>query len=478
MKRTILAWAVLSGLMFPTASTAQQAKHITPGVSVNDLRMERNGRFLTTEMDVDLTELDVDINRATLLTPRLVNGKDSVDLPSIGIYGRRRYYYYVRNGIGSLSGKDERVHRASRKPDRIDYSCSVAYEDWMDGATLKFHRSDWGCCQEILAEYEGMLGRHNEQFFPELVFETPEADSMKTRSLSGSAFIDFRVNKTDIDPDYRGNSYELSKIDGTIDSVRQDKDVTIKQVWLKGYASPESPYAHNTYLAKNRTQSLKEHLLRRFDFDEKVITTAYEPEDWEGLKHYVEGSNLEHRDGILQLIAADMNPDAKEDKIRRMYPQDYNFLKDYCYPALRHTDYRIEYNIRIFTDLEEIKRIMAESPQKLSQNEFYLVANSYEEGSPEFTEVFETAVRLFPGDTVANLNAGNAAMRLGNHEAAHKYLDRAGHSAKAVYARGALAIREKDYERAVAFLEDARKMGLKEAERTLAEMKERGYIEK
>ena len=49
----------------------------------------------------------------------------------------------------------------------------------MNGATLKFHRSDWGCCQEILAEYEGILGRHDEAFFPDLIFVQPAAEIVK-----------------------------------------------------------------------------------------------------------------------------------------------------------------------------------------------------------------------------------------------------------------------------------------------------------
>lgn len=116
------------------------------------------------------------------------------------------------------------------------------------------------------------------------------------------------------------------------------------------------------------------------------------------------------------MIDSDMEPDAKEAKIKRAYPEEYRFMLQNFYPALRHTDYRIDYNIRTFSTAEEIERIMAEQPQKLSQNEFYLVAEKYEPGTDEFTEVFETAVRMFPNDTVANLNAANAAIRRDDSE--------------------------------------------------------------
>lgn len=452
---------------------AQEAENIIPDVRICDFQMNRDGKYLTVEMDLNLKALNVDANRAVVITPRLVNGADSLDLPSVGVYGRRRYYYYERNGVGAITGESENAYRASRKPDNISYSNPVVYEDWMDGAILKLRRSDWGCCQEVIAEYDVLLGKHTEAFFPELVFVRPDAVAVKSRSLSGRAFVDFPVNKTEILPDYRRNAVELGKIQATIDSVRGDRDVSIVGVWLKGYASPDSPYSHNRNLAMGRTWSLKEYIQRLYSFASSVINTAYEPEDWEGLRLYVEQSDINHRAEILAIIDSAMEPDAKETKIKKSYPKEYTFLLQNCYPALRHTDYRIDYNIRSYSDVEEIKRIMMSQPQKLSLNEFYLVANTYSPGTKEFTDVFETAVRMYPDDEAANLNAANAAMRHGDHEAAHRYLAKAGGSAEAVYSRGALAIREKDYATARRYLQKAKDMRLEQAGKTLDELSSR-----
>lgn len=473
MKRTLFILAAMSGIVNMPETVAQNTKYITPDISIENFNMNREGKYLAVEIDLDLNKLDVDANRAVLLTPRLVNGTDSLNLPSVGIYGRRRYYYYIRNGMGSISGDNETVYRAADKPDSLVYNNLAEYKGWMDGAMLKFHRSDWGCCHEILAEYDGILGRHSEAFFPELVFVQPKAEIMKNRSLSGSAYIDFPVDQTVIYPDYRRNTVELGKIQATIDSVRNDDDVTITSVWLKGFASPESPYKHNTELAIGRTAALKKHIGQLYHFADSIIRTDYEPEDWDGLRRYVEQSNINHRSEILALIDSDMAPDAKEAKIKRTYPEEYRFMLQNFYPALRHTDYRIDYNIRKFSEVEEIKRIMAEHPQKLSQNEFYLVAGEYEPGTDEFTDVFETAVRMFPNDEVANLNAANAAIRRDDFGMARRYLDKAGNSAEAVYARGALAVREGDYDAALQYLDKAKTMGLEQAGRTLDELNER-----
>ncbi len=481
INRTTIYGTIMSAVaLFGVSATAQtpsatECGSTIEGVTVSEVKVGRAGDYLDIAMHIGLGELEVDGNRAVVLTPRLSNGNESVDLPSVGIYGRRRYYYYVRNNGGSmLTGADETSYRASDRPAGVDYHRMVPYQEWMDGASLTLHRSDYGCCNTLLANGCGELATYTETkvraFFPELIYVRPQAEAVKSRSLEGSAYIDFPVNETEIYPDYRRNTVELGKIRATIDSVRNDRDVTITQVWLKGYASPESPYDNNRRLAMGRTAALKDYIQRLYSFGAGLIATDHEPEDWAGLRRYVEQSGLDHKAEILALIDSDREPDNKEWKIKKTYPEDYRYLLDNCYPALRHTDYRIAYTIRGYSDVEEIERIMRTQPQKLSLNELYLVAQKYEPGTDEFTEVFETAVRMYPGDETANLNAANAAMRRGDNVSAARYLAKAGDTPEAVYARGALAIRTGDIETARRLLGEAKARGLEQAGVTLDEL--------
>ena len=84
--------------------------------------------------------------------------------------------------------------------------------------------------------------------------------------------------------------------------------------------------------------------------------------------------------------------------------------------------------------------------------------------------MFETAVRMFPDDSIANLNAANAAMRRGDLTGAKRYLAKAGNSPETVYARGALAIRQKDYDNARRYLNEAKSLGLEQAGTTLEQL--------
>lgn len=201
-----------------------------------------------------------------------------------------------------------------------------------------------------------------------------------------------------------------------------------------------------------------------------MITTASDPEDWTGLRAYVENSNLLHRDEIIEVIDGSLEPDAKEWRIKSTWPEEYAFLLQNCYPALRHTDYRIAYDVRRYTDVNEIRRVMQTRPQNLDLNEFYLLAAEYEPGTPEFTEVYETAVRMYPDDPVANLNAANAAMRRDDHDAAARYLAKAGQSPEVTYARAAIEIRKNNIAAAKPLLKQAAAQGVGQAAETLRQL--------
>ena len=81
-----------------------------------------------------------------------------------------------------------------------------------------------------------------------MVYVSPTKEIVKTRNVSGEAFIDFPVGKSQILPDFRRNPAELAEIRRTIDEVRNDRDITITSLSFEGYASPEGPYATNERL--------------------------------------------------------------------------------------------------------------------------------------------------------------------------------------------------------------------------------------
>lgn len=332
MKRFIVIMtALLAGVSAADAQTVN-------GVTVESYTMERSGDYVIVDLDIDLSDLKVKGSQVAVLTPHIVRDTMSVALKSVGVYGRNRHFYYERNEELAPTSGDDLKYRNRKTPDMISYHAVIPFESWMDGCQLVFEREDCGCNNSTLAKQGNILIERFplEPYTPTLLYIRPQAEPTKTREVSGSAFVDFPVNKTDIRPSYRNNVAELAKITGSIDEVKADEDVTITSIAIKGYASPESPYQNNERLAKGRTEALKEYVENLYNFEDGFIVTSYEPEDWAGLERYVEASNLKHKEAILNLIRSDEEPDRKEWLIKSAYKEDYRFLLDNCYPALRH----------------------------------------------------------------------------------------------------------------------------------------------
>lgn len=440
-------------------------------VSVRNLSVSQTEGTLFIAMDLDVSALKVRSNREVLLTPALTNGENTLSLPAVQVAGRNRYYHHLRNGK-----KTPDAAMLYRRSDVsvIAYRTTVPYEKWMDTARLVTLNEVCGCCDETISDgNEPLLALRLEpkRFVPAFVYVRPKPEP-KINVLEGSAYIDFPVNRTEIHENYRRNPVELQKIRSTIDAVRNDADTRILALTIKGYASPESPYANNERLAKGRTQTLKEYVRKQYDFPESIIATAYEPEDWAGLERAVENSDLQNRDGILALIRSNTEPDAKELEIKKNYPADYAWLLKNVYPGLRHSDYAVKYEVRAYTDIEEIKRLLKTRPQKLSLNEMYLAVQDMEPGSEEYNEAFEIAVRMFPNDEAANLNAANTAMGGGDLKSAERYLAKAGDMPETVYARGLHAAMSEDYGTARRLFSEARERGVEGAEAMLKRIEE------
>ena len=420
-------------------------------IEITDVLLKRNGDLFTVGADLDLQNFKLGGDKVSLFTPILRNGENSLALAPLGIYSHNRYIQYLRESKTPLGGEAEVSFRNSRRPQHFIFNESVEYEEWMNGATLYIQRYEYGCCNTLLSSDIIPLGKWFENIYtPAYIYETNiKAETEKLRQLSGRAYVDFPVNKIVIYPEYRNNTYELGKIIATIDSVKNDKDITVRSLSIAGTASPEGPYQNNVYLAKNRTIALKDYVRNLYNFPEDFIKTSYEPVDWKGLQEWLEGNNLQNKDQILAIVTSDMEPYARNSKIKSDYPEQYQWLLTNVYPSLRHSDYLIEYVIRTYSDIDEIREVINTTPQKLSLNEIYLLANSLEPGSEEYNEVFETAVRLYPNDETANLNAANIALQKNDLTSAKKYLDKAGDSDLANYARGIYVMKTGDFNKAL-----------------------------
>ena len=473
MKNLILLFSLIFSMVLPSIAAQSAPQTLAQGdIAVQSFSMERVGDQVVVAMQLQLAALHVKADRFIAYTPVItgVNG-EQMQLQSLVITGRRQHVVFQREGNREYPTAME-VRRHNGQPQQVDYLQSVPYESWMSGGNLQLIEDLCGCGKQLAAEVTAfpIFDYHPEEGIV-IALVVPQVQAAKVRQEEGSAYLDFPVNQTVIYPDYRRNPAELLKIITTIDLIKNDPFVTITDISIHGYASPEGSYANNVRLAQGRAAALKEYVRRQYDFPDSVFHVASTPEDWEGLRRMVAQSDLPEKAQLLAIIDGPLQPDAKDAELKRKYPATYKFMLAEWYPALRHSDYVVQYVVRPF-NVDEAVELFYTRPQLLSLQELFMVAQTYPVDSPRYQEVFETAVRLYPTDPTANLNVAIAALNRKDWATAQRFLPQAGDTPAALHARGVLLLWQGDLDGAEPLLRQAQAGGIEEASTNLQILQE------
>lgn len=455
------------------------------GINLYDINVnvDEQRREVTVGIMLDVARFRVGSEREIILTPVLESreGGDSIVLDNIIVAGRNRWFHYLRDNM--LEGDDVRIYRAGTgRMAKIEDKFPL--EPWMGKSELVMRAAEANCCDAPVnlvgpSPTGGVPLARIDLERPDINapfrFAPPVDEGPVIKSIEGSAFVTFVVNRTELKADYMKNRSELDKIINSIEYVLHDSDATITGVHIKGFASPEGPYDNNVRLAQGRTETLRRYVRDLYSFKDSVVTSSYEPEDWGGLRSYVADSMdypITHRKEILAIIDGPLGLDDKNAAIQRQFPADYAVLLKEIYPWLRRSDYKVTYSIKIYTDIEDIRRIYKEDPTKLRNVDFYTLAYSYPEGSDDYYDVLLKGVEVYPDDPMLNLNAANIEMGRGNLDRAQLYLLKSGKSPLAAYARGVLASKRMMYDEAIGRFNEARAGGIEGVDSVIAKVKE------
>jgi tetratricopeptide (TPR) repeat protein len=120
-------------------------------------------------------------------------------------------------------------------------------------------------------------------------------------------------------------------------------------VTLAGYASPEGRFKRNQFLSLNRYKEVQKWLIEQMRkegykeyLDSSFFKVSATPQDWEGFKANLNQTSLPEnvKQQVIQVIASNMNPDAKEQKVMALVggPKEVEFML----APLRRTQVRLE----------------------------------------------------------------------------------------------------------------------------------------
>ena len=277
----------------------------------------------------------------------------------------------------------------------------------------------YGCAECGVSENEGVVFQAGIPLFGSkdyaYNFIEPEKVLVKCYKDSFDCKVAFPVARHDLQKQFAGNAQELDRLKGFLSENLNIQGTELKEVNIKGYASPEGGFDYNKSLAQRRTQTLSEYISSQYPALKKasVYRTEGVGEDWEGLKAAVSSSTLANKEEILFIIEHNGRDTERETAIRALDDgRSYQVLLKEFYPSLRRTTFSLSFDVRPYT-VEELPGIFEMKPECLSQYEMYQLAGLYASQGENPLPVYKKAYEQFPDDIVAILNYANALLKYG-----------------------------------------------------------------
>ena len=269
-------------------------------------------------------------------------------------------------------------------------------------------------------------------------FVRPVAESVKLRSVDFTMYITYPVNRHEVYPDFERNRIELERVERLLNTLLSDTTVySITGIGITGYASPEATWQHNLNLTRKRAEGMQRYLMKSYRLGNVPVTAEGKGEDWAGLRKSVAESDMSYRNEILSIIDNYGVFNSREKRLMELGAgEPYRYMLQHLFPLLRRMEMTISYTVKSFSP-DEVEALIDERPQDLSLQEIYSLARSQNSNSTilysrsDYGREWDIAVRYFPDDAVANINASSAALVRGDLELAWLCLSKVKDNSKA-----------------------------------------------
>ena len=335
---------------------------------------ERNGRVVL-DFIVTLPKQLLGKSRSVVITPILHKPDESVALEDLVIRGGRfsllqerdywQYETYVERFRPDTVGREAAFNRFVKFP----YPEDVRLDSLVEGrSTVTYYYSQEVKTDEtskkMLVTLQGQVLAVDDS-----AYRLPPSDTLSYIVSSMLSFVDtlprycikvidkfvtvedrnliqFFVGDTRVVDTLGDNRRQLDKITGLMRQIVEQQEFWVDTITLTAASSPEGAYAFNDRLSQGRAAALKRYLVRRYGKSiDTMLSVQWVAEDWAELTNRIRTDReIINRDAILELIAAEKNPDRREQAIRLRFPKEYAYIRSVIYPQLRAVNFR--YNLR------------------------------------------------------------------------------------------------------------------------------------
>ncbi len=215
---------------------------------------------------------------------------------------------------------------------------------------------------------------------------------------------------------------EFVKMLQRINNDRQN--LTLENVEVSAYASPDGGFSINDRLANDRQRSSEQYVnqeLKRLKMD-AYVDAKYTAQDWEGFQELVKASDIQDKDIILRVLSMYKDPEEREQQIKNI-SSAFRELADGILPELRRARLTINYQTVGRSDDEILSQIDSDA-SKLSVEEL-LYGAALKNNLNDKEDVYKLATEIYPNDARAYNNLATIQYARGNFKAAQQFIQKA-----------------------------------------------------
>lgn len=315
--------------------------------------MTQDGTTVTVTFEVDTDKTDIPSRRKEVIIPYIYNGKDTLFLDVVEVYGKGRFKRERQeNAINGDKEWELNGNQIFKNDGVYSYRSETPLKRWMTSTNLGIRRQMVGCaCEKDMADEnlaEGIALFEE----PQVQRRTPEyvlADASDKWDFGQDELeVIFKVSQVDIDHTLFDNQATFVKLLAALDKIFENPKYKLDKIEVYGYASPEGPESFNKWLGENRAKALINYVLDQrpqygLTMDNFRIING--DENWTGLKKLLADSDVDKKDEVIAIIDDASLSNARKKAVIKSIDEGkvWKEMLDKIYPYLRCTKYQAVY---------------------------------------------------------------------------------------------------------------------------------------
>ena len=342
MKKAILTAIAVLGMSMVAGAQSK----------ITDQNLVHDGKDAIVTFNIETDHNSIPSKRKEVIMPYIYNGKDTLWLETVEVYGKNRYKRERQeNHLDGNKGWELEEGQVI-KGEVYSYRDTAPLKRWMAPANLGIRREIVGCaCEDELAD---------EEVASATLFQEPPveprripkayalADATREWNFGQDELeIIFKVSKIEIDSSVFNNEVTFGKILSAVDKIYSNPKFRVDKIEIAGYASPEGRRNFNNWLGQNRAKALIDYIIEnrpQYNLTADNFRLRNGEENWPGLRRLLMESRIAEKDQVAEIIDMEIPDEEKKLKIKAIdNGKVWKKMLDQVYPHLRSARYLAVY---------------------------------------------------------------------------------------------------------------------------------------